>query len=136
MRKENENDWEIFYAEGLRYREIAEKTAGNSVKFTPEILYNLSCIAIEKLFMGYFLKVKFMPYNHTLQDLVESMKELRPVPPELEECLMRMNSFQEICSIERYSRRIPSAGDVAEFIRTLNMTAEYIRGIIDRPTAP
>jgi hypothetical protein len=102
------------------------------VKFTPEILYNLSCIAIEKLFMGYFLKVKFMPYNHTLQDLVESMKELRPVPTELEECLMRMNSFQEICSFEQYSRRTPSAGDVAEFIRTLNMTAEYIHGIIDQ----
>jgi hypothetical protein len=133
MGTENETDWKTFYAEGLRYREITDKAAANTSKFTPEILYNLSCIAIEKLFMGYFLKVRFMPYNHTLQDLVESMKELRPVPPELEESLMRMNSFQEICSIEQYSRRIPSAEDVKEFIGTVNMTAEYIRGIIDRP---
>jgi hypothetical protein len=104
MLKEKVNDWETFYTEGLRYREIAQKTAGNTVKFTPEILYNLSCIAIEKLFMGYFLKVKFMPYNHTLQDLVESMKELTGGMPDAHEFIPGNMLFRTVQPQDPFSR--------------------------------
>ncbi|MBN1498860.1 MAG: hypothetical protein JW982_01780 [Spirochaetes bacterium] len=125
----NGTTWEDFLKEGNRYLEIV-KGGSNSAKFTPEILYNLACMSIEKLFMAYFLKNRTMPGNHTLIDLVEAMNEIGKVPEQLEKELLYMNGFQEICSIEQYSRKIPEQTDITRFIGTLDLTRSYIQELI------
>ena len=131
MDEQRKSDWESYYDEGKRYRSIVEGAAKKEGKFTPEIIYNLACMSIEKLFMAYFLKVGTMPSNHTLIDLVESMKELKPVPKDLEDKLLHMNNFQEICSIETYQRKIPTPGDVGVFVETLGLTHGYIQELVE-----
>ena len=123
-------DWQEFHKEGKRYLQIVQNSVKKENSFSPEILYNLSCMSIEKLFMSYFLKVKKMPMNHTLIDLVDSMKALDTVPSELENNLLYMNSFQEICSIDLYQRKIPSENDLQQFITTLEQTNKYIQELL------
>jgi hypothetical protein len=125
-----EIEWPVYYEDGKKFINIVRGISDQDKKFTPEILYNIACMGIEKLFMAYFIKVGKLPSNHTLQDLVESMKIVREIPAELEAELMHMNGFQEICSIEMYNRVIPTWDDVKTFIRTVNMTESYIQEII------
>ncbi len=130
MQTQTTSDWLQFQRDGKRYYEIVKKAVHKDNKFTPEILYNMACMGIEKLFMAYFLKAKKMPTNHTLLDLVLSIKELQTIPAELEKNLLFMNDFQEICSIEQYNRKIPTQNDLESFITTMGQTDSYIQGLV------
>jgi HEPN domain-containing protein len=131
MNKQAKTDWKSFYNEGLRFLEIVEKGSKKGDKFTPEILYNMASMSIEKLFMAYFLKVGSMPYNHTLIDLVDSIKELEKIPESLEKNLLAMNGFQEICSIEQYNRKEPTGKDVEFFLDTARESFDYITRLVE-----
>lgn len=122
--------WMVFYQEGKQYLDIVKGAHQKEQKFTPEIIYNLACMSIEKLFMSYFIKIGKMPYDHTLIDLVESMNEYKKIPTELEEKLLHMNNFQEICSIEHYERSIPTHKDIETFITALEQTKAFIQNLV------
>ncbi|MFP4390418.1 MAG: hypothetical protein ACLFPR_15935, partial [Desulfococcaceae bacterium] len=104
-------------ADGDRYL----KTAVNGYRnrpavFTPEIVYNLVGMAIEKHVMGVMLHDKKMPDNHTLTDLVHALEELCDVDRDLYDRILNMDRFQEICSLAAYRREPPAPDDVPEFL--------------------
>lgn len=131
---ENEASWPEFLSEGERYLKTVKGAAGKPEKFTPEIIYNLVGMCIEKFFMAYFLKNDFLPTNHTLRDLIFSFRQLGKgeLAADLEEKLVELDKFQEICSVENYSRRIPDVEDVPFFVDTCTETAEMLRSYIER----
>ncbi len=131
MNKPVNTDWKTFYKEGKRFLEIAEKGSEKSEKFTPEILYNMASMSIEKLFMAYFLKTGKMPYNHTLLDLVDSIKEYEEIPGTLENSLLAMSAFQEICSIEMYERKEATVQDVEFFLKTARESCDFITQLVE-----
>ncbi len=120
-----ESTWQDFYKEGTDFLRTS-KGSMYSEKFSPEIIYNLCAMSIEKFFMALFIKINFMPYNHTLVDLVESIKVKEELDPELERRLLYMNGFQEICTMEQYSRTIPGKEEIPFFVETTEMVNSYI----------
>ena len=87
-------------------------------------------MGIEKLFMAYFIKTGNLPNNHTLEDFVECIKTERTVLKGLEDGLMRMNGFQEICTIDTYKREIPTWNDIEYFTDVVKLTEKFIDDII------
>lgn len=110
-------EWKQFLNDGSRYL----KTATNGFRsrpavFTPEIVYNLVGMAIEKHIMGFLLHDNRLPDNHTLTDLIHALEDLCNVETDLYDRVIRMDRFQEICSMDAYRREPPDAGDVPEFL--------------------
>lgn len=133
------NGWQEFIEHGEKYL----KTAVNGSKFrkdvfTPDLLYNIIAMSIEKHIMGYLLYNNSMPDNHTLRDLVDAVKKLNPNPDssldDLFEKLVNMDRFQEICCIEFYHRDTPEEKDIQEFISIGQGVKEFVSKQIQIPS--
>lgn len=115
--------WQDFLREGRQFLATADRAyARQRPAFTPEILYNLTAMAIEKLIMALLMKSGNLPYNHTMHDLVESVDYFLPgALAGLGEELKALDRFQEICDTERYAISPP---DMAEIGGMLTLTAK------------
>ena len=79
IKREPITGWQEFLEEGNQFLATAVNAHAKSKKaFTPEILYNLVAMAIEKLIMALLMKSGNLPYNHTMHDLVEAMVAAAP----------------------------------------------------------
>lgn len=109
--------WKEFITEGDKYLKTAVNGAAKRrAVFTPEILYNLVAMAIEKQIMGLLLARKRMPDNHTLRDLMDALKGVADVTDDFYEEVVGMDRFQEICSIAAYHREVPDDKHIEEFL--------------------
>lgn len=120
--------WEEFIDDGDKYL----KTAVNGYKkrkniFTPEIIYNIVSMSIEKYIMGYLLYHNRLPDNHTLADLITAVKEIGEVDNELYAKIIHMNRFQEICSLNSYVRKAPSEKDNQEFLTIGERVRNFVK---------
>ena len=106
--------WQEFLRQGEGYLKTASGGYARRRKiFTPEILYNLVAMAIEKFAMAALMRHGALPYNHTMADLVEAMDALFPdAIDELREGLLALDRYQEICALDSYSIRPPSTEEV------------------------
>ena len=109
-------DWQIFIDEGDQYLKTAFGGSRRPQVFTPEILYNLVAMAIEKHAMGYLLYHRQMPDNHTLRDLMDALRKVADLDDDLYGRVVDMDRFQEICSVFQYHRDIPEQEDVSTFL--------------------
>lgn len=106
--------WQDFLLDG----EAFLKTASGALEkartvFTPEILYNIIAMAIEKLVMAALMKHGAMPYNHTIKDLVEAMDETFPdILNKMKNDLLRMDSYQEICDLDGFKITPPEMTEI------------------------
>ncbi len=119
--------WEEYFRHGEGYLNTAIGAHRKSVQaFTPEILYNLIAMAIEKFVMAALMRHGALPYNHTMGDLVEAMEHTFPGRMgQIGEDLLRLDKYQEICDVDAFnirpptSEEIPAMLDVAEKLRDL-----------------
>ena len=97
--------WEEFWRDGQDFlRTAAAAHAGGRRVFTPEILYNIIAMAIEKFVMAALMQHGTLPYNHTMKDLVEAMEETFPgAIGDIRERLIRLDSYQEICALDTFA---------------------------------
>lgn len=120
--------WQVFIDEGDRYLKTAMNGSRRRPKvFTPEILYNLVAMAIEKHAMGYLLYHRRMPDNHTLRDLMDALREVGGLDEGLYGRVVEMDRFQEICSVFEYRREIPEKADVATFLDLGGQIRAFVR---------
>ena len=108
--------WEDFWTQGQTYAALAKKAQYRKEKFNPDLLYNISAMAIENLVVGFLALRGSMPENHALRDLVRALENNIDLHKELKQRILFMDRFQEICSLLHYGRKIPSWEDVAEFV--------------------
>src|SRR5208337_3721757 len=92
--------WKNFYKEGIDFWNAARNSSKRPEIFNSEVVYNIVSMAIEKFFMALLVYHDSLPYNHTLTDLVEAVKQVYHVDSLLEEKLKYMDSLQEICAID------------------------------------
>lgn len=97
--------WEDFLKDGEGFLRTAIGAHEKQRKvFTPEILYNIIAMAIEKFVMAALMRHGALPYNHTMKDLVEAMDETFPAAiDDLREGLLKMDQYQDICDLEGFS---------------------------------
>lgn len=93
-------EWRKYFRDGSQYAVTAEKGMKNMKKFTPEILFNIIAMAIEKYIMAVMLKKGNLPEGHTLTDLIHALGKITMINSSIKEDIKFMESFQEICSID------------------------------------
>ena len=116
-------DWREYLKDGEKYLQTA---SGASIRrseiFTPEILYNITAMGIEKLIMGFLMSRGDLAENHTMGDLLFALKRHLKLPERLINDLLYLDSFQEICDLDTYNRRPPTpeeSGRILEIGRNL-----------------
>ena len=106
--------WDEFLAHGNGFLNTAMGAFDKGRQsFTPEILYNLAAMAIEKFVMAALMKQGALPYNHTMTDLVEALDETFPgAASDLKEGLLAMDRYQQICSFDTFHIETPTPDDI------------------------
>ncbi len=111
------DNWRDYHRDGNQFLKTAQGAYDKKKKsFSPETLYNLICMAIEKLIMAFLMKNGDLAENHTMADLLRALQLHLGEVPELAEKLLYLNDFQEICDLEQFTIRIPTETDVIRFL--------------------
>lgn len=112
-------NWQVFYIEGLQLMQTAVSAFKRPEIFTPLIIYNITLIAIEKMYMGLLLFHGNMPYGHTIADIASAVKQAAGLDPLLEADLIRLDSMQQICSFDDITKSNVSPDDIPFFADVL-----------------
>lgn len=99
--------------------------------FTSDTLYNLTCMAIEKLIMAFLMKNGDLADNHTMGDLLRSLQRHLDLQPELVDKMVFLDSFQEICDLENYQVRIPAEDDILTILATGEKLHQQLRPYLE-----
>ncbi|WP_152555186.1 hypothetical protein [Desulfonatronum thiodismutans] len=127
--------WRDFIAEGRQFHKAALGGLKRTEVFTPEILYNMLAMAMEKYIMGLLMYRKNLPDNHTFRDLVDGLRRMEArsenysgprLTDELAGELLALDAFQEICSVDGYARQPPSNEEILRMSRTCAKLQEYV----------
>ncbi len=111
------DNWRDYQRDGEQFLKTAIGAHSKSKKtFSPDTLYNLTCMAIEKLIMAFLMKNGDLAENHTMGDLLRSLQLHLGEIPELEEKLRYLDTFQEICDLDTYTIHIPTKEDIVKII--------------------
>ena len=120
-------DWRNYYNDGEKFLRTATGGLSNRPEiFTPEILYNIITMAIEKFMMGFLMYNGDLADNHTMADMIHSMERHLKLPPDLTSRLLHLDSFQEICSLDNYSYITPTHSQIEAMLAVARETREFI----------
>ncbi|WP_457574158.1 hypothetical protein [Desulfolithobacter sp.] len=130
IRRNPIDDWEDFLREGREY--LATARGGYARRrniFTPEILYNLIAMAIEKFVMAALMFHGTLPYNHTMHDLVEAMDQTFPGAIDtMRERLLSLDRYQEICDLDTYHIDPPSLEEITDMLVLAEQLGDLVTG--------
>ena len=120
--------WEEFFRHGEGYLNAAVGAHRKQMQaFTPEILYNLAAMAIEKFVMAALMRHGAMPYNHTMADLVEAMEQTFPGKiAEIKERLLALDKYQEICDLDGFKISPPRPEEIPAILELAGKLREVI----------
>lgn len=112
------DDWEQYRLEGEQFLNLAAGAFLRKKKsFTPEILYNLIAMGIEKLVMAALMEIGRLPYNHTMHDLVAALEEWLPETIRgMEDSVRELDSYQEICDPYICTIKVPTAAEIENML--------------------
>lgn len=111
------DNWQDYRRDGEKFLQTATKAHDKKRKaFSTDTLYNVTCMAIEKLIMAFLMKNGDLAENHTMADLLRALQLHLGDIPDLSEKLMYLDTFQEICSLENFTIHIPSEEDVVKML--------------------
>jgi len=120
-----------YYEASIQEADQYLKTAVGGLKrekvFTPEILYNILGMAIEKYCLALLYYKENMPDNHTFLDLVDAMSNVVSLPEDLKEELKALQGYQEICSLSTYVRNAPTRTAILEMIETTRKLESFVK---------
>jgi hypothetical protein len=120
--------WEEFFRHGEGYLNAAVGAHRKQMQaFTPEILYNLAAMAIEKFVMAALMRHGAMPYNHTMADLVEAMEETFPGKiAAIKDRLLALDKYQEICDLDGFKISPPRPEEIPAILELAGKLREVI----------
>ncbi len=125
-------DYRKYAREGEQYLRTAINAAERRKNvFTPEILYNLTAIAIEKFLMGFLMYHGRLADNHTMQDLSNAVEAIAGRQETLARQLRYLDSFQEICDMNTYSRKEPDSEDIPKILDIGKDVRRFVLSRID-----
>ena len=111
------DNWREYRRDGEQFLQTAQNAHEKGKKaFSTDTLYNLTCMAIEKLIMAYLMKNGDLAENHTMADLLRALQRHLGELPEISKKLLYLDGFQEICDLDEFTLAVPTQEDVCTFL--------------------
>ncbi len=125
-------NWQEYRRDGEQFLHTALMAKKKGKKhFTPEILYNLTGMAIEKFIMAYLMKNGDLADNHTMTDLLSALERHTGKQPRLAQKLHYLDSFQEICDPDLFTVNRPSDEDAQTILAIGEEVREFLAPYLD-----
>jgi hypothetical protein len=121
------SDYQTYLKDGESFMNRARKSVMKPDIYTPEIIYNITGMAIEKYIMGFLMYHNSLPYNHTFRDLSEALNTVIQPPAELTQKLEFLDSYQELCSLENFSRKEITKNEVDTILETGILVENFVK---------
>ena len=127
-----EDDVKFFMEEGDAYLKTAHGGQKRPAIFTPEILYNILGLAIEKHIMAALMSKGELADNHTFTDLIDATKQIGEINEIIADQLRKFESYQNICPVfAGYHRAEIPDGAISEMIETAEAVRAWARTNIE-----
>jgi hypothetical protein len=129
------NTWKMWLPQGDQYLKAGSPKNGKS-KFGTDILYNLLSMSLESYIMAILDYKKNLPDNHTYTDLVNGLERVMPLDPSLKHQILKYESIQSICSVDKYSIKLPTEdeiNDLRDAIMKIKMIAYETCPAVSQP---
>ncbi len=111
------DDWEEYFRDGEQFLRTAVGAVDRQKKtFTPEAIYNITAMAIEKYIMAFLMKNGDLAENHTLGDLANALERHTGEIPDLRKKLEFLDTFQDICDLEETHYIQPNQEQISTII--------------------
>ena len=111
------DNWRDYRRDGEQFLNTATQAHIKKKKgFSTDTLYNVTCMAIEKLIMAFLMKNGDLAENHTMADLLRALQLHLGNIPEMSEKLLYLDTFQDICSLDNFTIQIPTEEDVVKML--------------------
>ncbi len=111
------DDWQDYLRDGQQFLSTAVGAhRKNKSTFSPEAIYNITGMAIEKIIMAFLMKNGDLAENHTMTDLAAALVRHTGPVPELTAKLHYLDTFQDICDLEVSSYVTPTHEQIAEIV--------------------
>lgn len=125
------DEWREFMDEGDAYLKTARGGQRRPAVFTPEILYNILGLAIEKHVMAALIAKGMLADNHTFTDLIDATKQVGEIDGTIAGQLRKFESYQNICPVfSGYHRADIPPGAIPEMIKTAEEVRKWAHQII------
>jgi len=118
------------YAEALGYSKTLERTLERKSKFSNELLYQMSAMCFEKLFVALLAHHEINANHHTPLALLEEVEALLTVPENIKVTAKRVGSFESICSVSGFGYKMPNDEQLREIIVGLVDCKIFVGGFI------
>jgi hypothetical protein len=123
--------WKEFSDEGDAYLKTARGGQKRPGIFTPEILYNILGLAIEKHIMAALIAKGTLADNHTFTDLIDATKQIGEIDQSIADQLRKFESYQNICPVfAGYHRAEVPAEAIVEMIDTADAVRAWTQKMI------
>lgn len=131
------DNWQEYHRDGEQFLSTACAAHRMGKKgFSRETLYNVTCMAIEKLVMAFLMKNGDLAENHTMGDLQRALQRHLGELPELSEKLQYLDGFQEICDLEEFSTVTPSKEDIVRILAIGEEVRDVLTPYLQEPKHP
>jgi hypothetical protein len=120
-----------YQEEGDAYLKTARGGQKRPGIFTPEILYNILGLAIEKHVMAALMSKGELADNHTFTDLIDATKQIGEIDKEIADQLRKFESYQNICPVfAGYHRAEVPVDAIPEMIETAEAVRDWAQQMI------
>lgn len=105
-----------FLKEGNAYLKTVCNAHKRPEVFSPEIVFNLLSMSIEKLMMSILMYSGCLPDNHTFHDLANAYHAVDVLEPEMRTLLLSLDSHNNLCSMDAFQQIIPNEETLQSFL--------------------
>ncbi|MDA3962873.1 MAG: hypothetical protein PF961_18980 [Planctomycetota bacterium] len=121
--------WDQSLEHGHAYLRTAVNGRHRPQVFTPEIIYQTACMAIERLFMAFLMQRGSLPANHTIPDLYRAVRDVVPVDGYLRQELLYLAKFEEgLCAVVPDASQRPEPKDVDRIVAAAEAVRDFVHG--------
>ncbi|MBM9511029.1 HEPN domain-containing protein [Desulfogranum marinum] len=121
------DNWQEYRRDGEQFLRTASAAHEQQKKaFSPDTIYNLTCMGIEKIVMAFLMHRGDLAENHTMGDLLRAIEQHLGPNPGFAQKMQFLDSFQEICDLDTYNVQTPTATD----IETILAIGEEVREML------
>lgn len=114
------------YEEALGFFKTLEHTLEHESKFSNELLYQMSAMCFEKLFVSLLAFHGRNATHHMPYALIREVEKFIPVPTNVSDSAKFIGSFESICSLSGFGYKMPNNEELRKIIVGLVDCNEFV----------
>lgn len=120
-------DWQAHVAAGQKYLKVADNGRQRPEVFTNALIYQLTAMGIENLLVGLWQYCGHMPYDHTLDGLVDGLVSICPLEDDLAQGIKAVGRFDDMCPLAPPKAVIPNDQEIRDMLAIGYRTADFVQ---------